>query len=1120
MITELVHPPLAAWGIDGDAAQSCYDCELALVQDAIPQRQREFSRGRFCAHEAIRRLGESVSPVLAKDSRKPIWPSGLLGSITHCKGYTAAVVGRTSDFVGIGIDVEENSPLPEGVWEVITTADERWQYENDLNRFADRSLVAWDRLWFSAKESVYKAWSCLTDQWLDFQDCTIQFDRVSTSFCAEIKKEIPQRAVQGAGEDLPLRWVGKFVWTKEHLLTLVTIPATFLSTPPSEIEPSEMEPLKNRGTQAYRQMLLMWLFVFVSVVRFSEAGLGQDNRIGIPAYSKSPDIVWMESLIDGKQSQGNPPQLAAKVCEFRYDRSVPDSNAQAQWMMLWLHAVSHQRVQLIDWAQAPGQLQAAIDDIERMSGKVASSRRALWVAWKKTWCRSMLNQHALAASQAVPGRVPLQQWLLQSIRLGLDACDELEQQVRILQPDKGVGVATGSGANVSSTVPVRITSAEILDLQGEIELLRADFLRQRCEAYPVKSDDRIAAATELLTAIDQAAGRLPGTWTFLPLLDIAKAEAELELDRVQAAQDSIVKQWSALEANPSPEAKGWRIRLASLGAKAARRAGQFDRALSWLERAGGWETSPELALEYFAIQMHQTSSSGSPDRILQLKQTIAQRFGVYWEQRLDALLIAEPRWKSQLGNSTGDTEGVNSAAMPINLANAKTAIELFRIEARQAIAAKNIELAIEKLQQAETAASKIDATSEAFGFAMQAAALMEQSGDRQVAADEFYRIAISYPEEAKAPAAALMSAWLLREPSSNTDAQTREMRQGMMRERLRETALQWPATPSARTAIELLEPDWIVDGALETWMLFWRDMLESHPSAEHVGLAAKRYLWFALLSQDDWLERPLGDGGKNKTAFGDLERSLLKAVDSLQGQVGKKVPDRQKWLDWLSRLQGARCWIGEEREGSTALVEEFLIQARLAEGVDLIGDYALAWNQCEEAWQTAEVGGPIALNLAVVQELEKRRLELRLAGTSDGKVRSEANSSGVSGRVDRSLRLYRIAVGTGRTDSANAGEIERVLKEERAKAPKSLWWLYRSARTVSAFEALGDQAVALYRQMGAGVPAGSEAWLEARARTVVLLRKQGKAEQAEQLRALIEATVPDLSEAWKQRIAR
>lgn len=225
-------------------------------------------------------------------------------------------------------------------------------------------------------------------------------------------------------------------------------------------------------------------------------------------------------------------------------------------------------------------------------------------------------------------------------------------------------------------------------------------------------------------------------------------------------------------------------------------------------------------------------------------------------------------------------------------------------------------------------------------------------------------------------------------------------------------------------------------------------------------------------------------------------------------------------MRWFSRLRGERRWVGEEQVGSAAVVEEFLNQVGLAGGEDLLGDYAIAWNQCEEGWQVTEVGGPIALPLGGVQELEKRRLELRLGGNSDGKARSGANSSGVISRVDRALRLYRITVGTGGTNSANAGEIERVLKEERAGSPKSLWWLYRSARTMSAFGVLGDQAVGLYRQMGAGVPAGSEAWLEARARTVALLRRQGQGEQADQLRALIGATVPELSEVWKQRMAR
>jgi hypothetical protein len=204
------------------------------------------------------------------------------------------------------------------------------------------------------------------------------------------------------------------------------------------------------------------------------------------------------------------------------------------------------------------------------------------------------------------------------------------------------------------------------------------------------------------------------------------------------------------------------MRLASLGARAARNAEKLDLAEAWVKRVGNWESSPELAVEFFAIQLQRSSTEtqnnvSNPEAVLRLKQKIAQRFGKYWEQRMDAILVSEPRWKSQLGDivsetdpSGGKTNNLTGRANSMNPANAKAAIELFRIEARQAIAAKNIALAIEKLQQAESAASKINATSDAFGLAMQIAALLEQSGEKIPAADEFYRVAISYPEEPKA----------------------------------------------------------------------------------------------------------------------------------------------------------------------------------------------------------------------------------------------------------------------------------------------------------------------------------------------------------------------------------
>ena len=47
-----------------------------------------------------------------------------------------------------------------------------------LRRLAhEDSTVAWDRLLFSAKEAVYKAWYPLAERWLGFEDALIAIDR-------------------------------------------------------------------------------------------------------------------------------------------------------------------------------------------------------------------------------------------------------------------------------------------------------------------------------------------------------------------------------------------------------------------------------------------------------------------------------------------------------------------------------------------------------------------------------------------------------------------------------------------------------------------------------------------------------------------------------------------------------------------------------------------------------------------------------------------------------------------------------------------------------------------------------------------------------------------------------
>lgn len=147
--------------------------ELAHVARAVVERRREFATVRRCARVALRELGLDRPPLLPGRAGAPSWPEGVVGSMTHCRGYRAAAVARSTYIVGLGIDAEPDEPLPDGVLDRVSSAAER----GHLARLAATGPAGhWDRLLFSAKESVYKAWYPLTRRWLDFQEAVVEFE--------------------------------------------------------------------------------------------------------------------------------------------------------------------------------------------------------------------------------------------------------------------------------------------------------------------------------------------------------------------------------------------------------------------------------------------------------------------------------------------------------------------------------------------------------------------------------------------------------------------------------------------------------------------------------------------------------------------------------------------------------------------------------------------------------------------------------------------------------------------------------------------------------------------------------------------------------------------------------
>ncbi|MEV6228711.1 4'-phosphopantetheinyl transferase superfamily protein [Saccharopolyspora shandongensis] len=158
--------------------------EEALIARARDKRRREFTTGRWCARQALSRLGVPPAPLLRGERGAPQWPAGILGSITHCTGYRAAVAARAEEVHTVGIDAEPHAPLPDGVLNVVSLEAER----ADLARLsAARPDTHWDRILFSCKETVYKAWYPITGRWLGFEDARLELG--TGTFTAHLRKE-------------------------------------------------------------------------------------------------------------------------------------------------------------------------------------------------------------------------------------------------------------------------------------------------------------------------------------------------------------------------------------------------------------------------------------------------------------------------------------------------------------------------------------------------------------------------------------------------------------------------------------------------------------------------------------------------------------------------------------------------------------------------------------------------------------------------------------------------------------------------------------------------------------------------------------------------------------------
>ncbi len=159
--------------------------ELENAANMVPGRLREYVAGRTLARSLLAELSGNEHEIPASPDRYPIWPEGFCGSISHSGNVVAATVARSLDYPAIGIDLEAKESVTPDIADVVLTSGEK-----------DISANTGDKLdptvFFSCKESFYKAVYPLTHDRLEFQDVSVSLqgtDRFSVDVLPDCRSK-------------------------------------------------------------------------------------------------------------------------------------------------------------------------------------------------------------------------------------------------------------------------------------------------------------------------------------------------------------------------------------------------------------------------------------------------------------------------------------------------------------------------------------------------------------------------------------------------------------------------------------------------------------------------------------------------------------------------------------------------------------------------------------------------------------------------------------------------------------------------------------------------------------------------------------------------------------------
>ena len=213
VIQSMLGPDCAVVASAPDAySQGLLTGESAAIERAVPKRRSEYITGRVNARSAMAALGIEPCEILQNTDRAPIWPKGIVGSISHSNALCVAAVACDTQFQSLGIDVEITEPLDLDLVDAICTdADRAW-----INSLPPAQVGLNAKLIFSAKEAAYKCQYPSSKTVLEFHDLDLFVNSETAILTAQFRRDV-------ANFPAGTRLYGKFAILADHIITTFSL---------------------------------------------------------------------------------------------------------------------------------------------------------------------------------------------------------------------------------------------------------------------------------------------------------------------------------------------------------------------------------------------------------------------------------------------------------------------------------------------------------------------------------------------------------------------------------------------------------------------------------------------------------------------------------------------------------------------------------------------------------------------------------------------------------------------------------------------------------------------------------------------------------------------------------